>query len=78
MLVAKNFLVLVAIAIVIAIPLAWWMGNNWLQDFAYRIPVQAYVFVGTAIVTALIALCTVGFHAMRAALLNPVKSLRTE
>jgi putative ABC transport system permease protein len=77
-LVAKNFLGLVAIAIVIAIPLAWWMGNKWLQDFAYRIPVQAYVFIGTAIVTALIALCTVGFHAMRAALLNPVKSLRRE
>jgi len=78
MLVAKNFLGLVAIAIVIAIPLAWWLGNKWLQDFAYRIPVQAYVFIGTAIVTTLIALCTVGFHAMRAALLNPVKSLRTE
>ena len=78
MLVAKNFLGLVGIAIVIATPLAWWMGNKWLQDFAYRIPVQAYVFIGTAIVTALIALCTVGFHAMRAALLNPVKSLRTE
>lgn len=78
MLVAKNFLALVAVAIVIAIPLAWWVGNKWLQDFAFRIPVQAYVFVATAIVTALIALCTVGFHAMRAALLNPVKSLRTE
>ncbi|HET9823907.1 MAG TPA: ABC transporter permease [Chitinophagaceae bacterium] len=78
MLVAKNFLGLVTIAILIAIPLAWWAGNRWLQDFAYRIPVQAYVFLGTAIVTALIALCTVGFHAIRAALLNPVKSLRSE
>jgi putative ABC transport system permease protein len=78
MLVAKNFLGLVVIAIVIAIPLAWWMGNKWLEDFAYRVPVQAYVFVGTAVVTMFIALCTVGFHAMRAALLNPVRSLRTE
>ena len=78
MLVAKNFLGLVAIAIFIAIPLAWWAGNKWLQDFAYRIPMQAYIFIATAMITALIALATVGFHAMRAALLNPVKSLRTE
>jgi putative ABC transport system permease protein len=78
MLVAKNFLTLVGLAIIIATPLAWWVGNKWLQDFAFRIPVQAYVFVGTAIITALIALCTVGYHAVRAALTNPVKSLRTE
>ena len=77
-LVAKNFLTLVGIAIVIAAPLAWWAGNKWLQDFAFRIPVQAYVFIATAIVTALIALCTVGYHALKAALMNPVKSLRTE
>ena len=78
MLVARNFLGLVAIAVVVAVPLAWWLGTKWLQDFAYRIPIQGYVFVATAIVTVLIALCTVGFHAIRAALLNPVKSLRTE
>ena len=78
LLVAKNFLQLVGIAIVIAVPLAWWAGNKWLQDFAFRIPVQAYVFVATAIVTVLIALCTVGYHSIRAALANPVKSLRTE
>jgi putative ABC transport system permease protein len=78
LLVAKNFLTLVGIAIFIAIPLAWWAGHQWLQDFAFRIPVQAYVFIATAIVTALIALITVGYHAMRAALMNPVKSLRTE
>jgi putative ABC transport system permease protein len=78
LLVAKNFLKLVCIAILIAIPLAWWLGNKWLQDFAFRIPLQAYVFIATAVVTALIALCTVGYHAVRAALMNPVKSLRTE
>jgi putative ABC transport system permease protein len=78
LLVAKNFLKLVGLAILIAVPLAWWAGNKWLQDFAFRIPVQAYVFIATAIVTSLIALCTVGYHAMRAALMNPVKSLRTE
>jgi putative ABC transport system permease protein len=78
LLVAKNFLQLVGLAILIAVPLAWWAGNKWLQDFAFRIPVQAYVFIATAIVTSLIAMCTVGYHAMRAALMNPVKSLRTE
>ena len=77
-LVAKNFLQLVAVAILIAIPLAWWAGNKWLQDFAFRIPVQAYVFIVTAIVTVLIAFATVGFHAIRVAWTNPVKSLRTE
>ncbi len=78
LLIAKNFLQLIGIAILIAIPLAWWAGNRWLQDFAFRIPVQLYVFIVTAIVTTLIALCTVGFHSVKAALTNPVKSLRTE
>jgi putative ABC transport system permease protein len=78
LLVAKNFLTLVGLAILVALPLAWWAGNKWLQDFAFRIPVHAYVFIATAIITSLIALCTVGYHAMRAALMNPVKSLRSE
>ena len=77
-LIAKNFLQLVAVAILIATPLAWWAGNKWLQDFAFRIPVQAYVFVVTAIATVLIAFATVGFHAVRVAWTNPIKSLRTE
>ena len=78
LLIAKNFLQLVSIAIIIAVPLAWWAGNKWLQDFAFRIPVQVYVFVITALITVLIALCTVGYHSVKAALMNPVKSLRTE
>jgi len=77
-LVAKNFLQLVLIAIVIAVPLAWWAGNKWLQDFAFRIPVHGYIFIITAILTVLIALCTVGYHTVKTALANPVKSLRTE
>jgi len=77
-LIAKSFLQLVGVSIVIAIPLAWWAGNKWLQDFAFRVPVQAYVFVATAVITALIALCTVGYHTIRTGLANPVKSLRTE
>lgn len=78
LLIAKNFLWLVGIAIIIAIPLAWWAGSKWLQDFAFRIPVQSYVFIATALVTCLIALATVGYHALKAALMNPVKALRTE
>ena len=78
LLISGNFLRLVGIAIVIAAPLAWWAANKWLEDFAFRIPVQFYVFAITALVTMLIALCTVGFHSVKAALMNPVKSLRTE
>ena len=78
MLIAKNFLVMIGIAILIAIPLAWYAGNQWLQDFAFRIPVQGWVFIVSALATILIALATVGFHSVKSALMNPVKSLRTE
>ncbi|MEO6541187.1 MAG: FtsX-like permease family protein, partial [Ferruginibacter sp.] len=78
LLISGNFLRLVGIAILIAAPLAWWAANKWLQDFAFRIPVQLYVFVATGVITILIALCTVGYHSLKAALTNPVKSLRTE
>ncbi|HUZ61644.1 MAG TPA: ABC transporter permease [Hanamia sp.] len=78
LLISKNFLELVGIAILIAAPIAWWAANNWLQDFAFRIPVHWYIFVATAVVTSLIALCTVGYHSVKASLANPVESLRSE
>jgi putative ABC transport system permease protein len=78
LLVARNFLILIGIAIVIAVPLAWFAGNKWLQDFAFRIPVNLWVFIGTAVVTILIALVTISFHSVKSALVNPVKSLRAE
>jgi putative ABC transport system permease protein len=78
MLIARNFLVMIGIAILIAIPLAWYAGNKWLQDFAFRIPVHGWVFIAASVATILIALVTVGFHSVRSALMNPVKSLRTE
>lgn len=78
LLIAKNFLQLIAIAIVIAIPLSWWAGKTWLQDFAYRIPVQSYIFIAVALATALVALCTVSYHSIKTSLMNPVKSLRSE
>ena len=77
-LLSKNFLMLVAISSVIAFPIAWWAMNNWLEDFPYRVNISWWVF-GIAIVAALgIALLTVSFQAIKAALANPVKSLRTE
>lgn len=78
MLIAKNFLGLVAIAIMIALPMAWYAGNKWLQDFAFRIPVQFWIFAATTFITILIALATVSFHAVKSALTSPVKSLKTE
>lgn len=78
MLVAKNFLLLVGIAILIAVPAAWYAGNKWLQDFAFRIPVKGWVFLAAAVATILITLLTVSFHSVRAAMANPVKSLRSE
>jgi len=77
-LLSKNFLVLVLIASLIAFPIAWWAMNSWLKDFPYRVSISWWVF-GIAIIAALaIALLTVSFQAIKAALANPVKSLRTE
>lgn len=78
LLIAKNFLLMIGLAIIIAIPLAWYAGNKWLQDFAFRIPIQGWIFFAAAAATILIALATVGFHSVKSALMNPVKSLRTD
>lgn len=73
-----HFLKLVIIANLIAIPLAWFAINRWLQDFAYRIEISWTVFAVAAIVAIFIALITVSFQAFKAALTNPVKTLKTE
>ncbi len=75
---SKDFLKLVAISFVIAVPLAWWAMNNWLQDFANRINISWWIFIVAGVVAMLIAVFTVSFQAIKAALTNPVKSLRTE
>lgn len=75
---STDFLKLVVIAAIIAFPLAWWFMNSWLQNFAYRIPISWWIFVVAGIVAVVIALITVSSQAIRAALTNPVKSLRTE
>ncbi|MCY7358466.1 MAG: ABC transporter permease [Rudanella sp.] len=77
-LLSKDFLKLVLIAIVIASPLAWWAMNRWLQDFAYKINIEWRVFVLSGLLAIGIALLTVSFQSVKAALMNPVKSLRSE
>ena len=77
-LLSKEFLKLVAIAVVIASPVAWFVMNKWLEDFAYRVNISWVVFVITTVTALCIALFTIGFQAVRAAVSNPVKSLRTE
>lgn len=76
--ISKDFLLLVIIASVVAFPIAWWAMHNWLQGFAYRINISIWIFVIAAMVALLIALLTVSFQAIKAAIANPVKSLRTE
>jgi len=75
---SKDFMLLVLIASALAIPLAWWAMNKWLQDFAFRINIGWWIFVAAGIIALLIALVTVSSQAVKAALANPVKSLRTE
>jgi hypothetical protein len=77
-LLTKEFIFLVCIAIVIAAPLAYWGVNEWLQDFAYRVNIGWQSFVIAGVAAILIALLTVSFQAIKAAITNPVKSLRSE
>jgi len=77
-LISKDFLKLVLISFVIAFPLAWYYMNKWLEDFAYRIDISWVVFAGAGLIALLIALLTISFQAIRAAVANPVKSLRSE
>ena len=74
----KEFSFLILIAFVIAAPAAWWVLNGWLQDFEFRIQIGVGVFAVAIFVTGMIAMITVGWQSSRAALANPVKSLRTE
>jgi len=77
-LVSREFVKLVVIAAVIAFPLAWWFLRDWLKDFAYRVNISWWMYLVAAVAALLIALITVSLQALKAALSNPVKSLRTE
>ena len=77
-LLTKDFLKLVIIAAIIAFPIAWYAMNNWLQDFAYRINIPWWIFLVAGIIAAIIAFVTISLQTIKAAISNPVKSLRTE
>jgi len=74
----KDFLKLVLVSFVIAAPVAWWAMNAWLKDYSYRVDIQWWVFVMAGLLSVLIALFTISYQAIRAAVANPAKSLRTE
>jgi putative ABC transport system permease protein len=76
--IARDFLKLVIIASLIAFPVAWWAMNKWLQDFAYRISISWWIFFAAALAALFITLVTISFQAIKAAVANPVKSLRSE
>lgn len=77
-LLSKGFIKLVSLAIIIAIPISWWAMHNWLEGFAYRIDVDLWIFAVAGLSAMAIALITLGWQSIRAAMANPVKSLREE
>ncbi len=77
-LLSKDFLKLVVVAILVASPVAWWAMSKWLQNYPYRVEIRWWVFLLAGFLSVAIALLTVGYQAIKAALANPVKNLRTE
>ena len=78
LLITKDFARLVIIAILIAIPVAYWLMEGWLNDFAYRTDLSVWPFAAAALLAIVIAFGTASFQAIRAALINPVDTLRSE
>jgi putative ABC transport system permease protein len=77
-LLSKDFLKLVLLSILVASPVAWWFMHKWLQGFAYHIHIAWWMFVGAGLLAVVVAIITVSYHAVRAAIANPVESLRSE
>jgi hypothetical protein len=75
---SRDFVLLVLIALLIASPVAWYLVDQWLQDFAFHVPIRWWVFVGAGLISLLIVLATVSFQAFKVAYANPVDSLRSE
>ena len=75
---SKEFMLLIAIAFIIATPVAWYYMQQWLQDYAYRISMSWWLFATGGLVSIIIALATISYQAIKAAVANPIKSLRTE
>jgi putative ABC transport system permease protein len=78
LLLLKDFLRLVVLALFISIPLAWWVMNKWLHDFAYRISLAWWIFAAVGLLAVVISVLTVGMQGLRASRVSPVKSLRNE
>jgi putative ABC transport system permease protein len=70
-----NYLRLLALSLVIALPIAWWLGSRYLEDFAYRISLAWWIFAAAALIVIVLTLCTVGYQAIKAATANPVKAI---
>lgn len=77
-LLSGEFLKLIAISSLLAFPVAWYAMHSWLQNFAYHISINWWVFVAAAVASVLIALITISFQTIRAAVVNPIRSLRSE
>jgi putative ABC transport system permease protein len=77
-LLSKDFLKLVLLSILIASPIAWYLMHNWLQGFAYRIHIQWWMFAGAGLLAVIVAVITISYHAIKAAVVNPVNSLRSD
>jgi putative ABC transport system permease protein len=75
---SRDFVKLVFIALFITSPISWWLVNGWLQGFAYRVSIPLWVFIFSGFAAMLIALLTVSIHAIKTAVVNPVKSLRDD
>jgi len=77
-LLSKDFIKLVLISILVATPVAWYAMNIWLEGFAYQVPIHWYVFLLSGVLAVVVALVTISFQAIKAALMNPVNSLKSE
>ena len=77
-LVSKDFIALILVSIVIAVPIAWYFANNWLQSYAYQTDLSWWIFAGSGVLLIVISLITVGYQAFKAASANPVNSLKSE
>ena len=77
-LLSQDFLKLVLISLLLAVPIGWYVMDSWLQDYAYRINISWWIFLTAGMLSLCIALLTIGFQVLKAAVDNPVKSLRTE
>lgn len=77
-LLSRDFIRLILVSVLIAMPLGWWAAKVWLQSFSYRINISGWIFIAAGAIIIAIAAITISFQAIKAAIANPVKSLRTE